>query len=584
MIPEELNRLTLSFKNAKVEAAFRQHDYPRLLLQGRMAILVGITTYLALGLLFDAQLFPAASLGTVWTIRLAALAVPFSVLVLTTHRLFALANYLPLALIGLAGGLGLIGMGLHLPASQAGAYYPSLILITFFTYNLIGTRFIYALSVDLLLLALYNLSALWRGDIPLDVLCLHNFYIVTANLIGGSAGYLNELQRRRLYLGEHRLRQEMQQTESARLHADTANQAKSRFLAAVSHDLRQPIHAQGMFLNVLNNTPLSPKQQELIAKLTVATNATSEMLHTLMDFSRIEAGTITPQFSRFRLQPLLNKIENEFIAQADAKRLNYRSRETDLAVLSDPGLLEVILRNLVGNAIRYTRRGGLLLACRRRGLHVQIEVYDTGIGIPEEQHAAIFREFHQLGNPERDRQKGLGLGLAIVKGLAECLQHPLSLNSRPGRGSVFRLRVPLTYLGDPRPTAPPVPRILPPTVNILLIDDDDIVRESTAQQLAEWDFNCQSADDIERALMLARKTPPDLIISDFRLREHRTGAEAIEKIRLQAERTIPALLITGDTDPQRLREARACGVPLLHKPVEPRELYRQIVNLLAQRW
>ncbi|WP_371325311.1 hybrid sensor histidine kinase/response regulator [Dechloromonas sp. ZY10] len=584
MIPPELKRLTLCFRDARVEVAFQQHDQLRLLQQGRMALLVAISTYLAHGLLFDPRFFSGNDLTAVWTIRGAATLVPVSVLLFSTHRLFPLCNYLLLALVGLAGGLGLVSMGLYLPHEQADAFYPALILVTFFTYNLVGTRFIYALAVDLLLLAAYNLGAFWRNDIPAEMLCLHDFYIVTANLIGGAAGYLTELQRRQLYLSEQRLRREIQQTDNARLHADAANHAKSRFLASVSHDLRQPIHAQGMFLSVLRNTPLSPKQQELIDHLTTATNASSEMLHTLMDFSRIEAGNITPQFSRFRLQPLLNKIENEFIAQADAKRLNYRSRETDLAVLSDPGLLEVILRNLVGNAIRYTRRGGVLLACRKRGQMALIEVYDTGIGIPQEQHQEIFREFHQLGNPERDRQKGLGLGLAIVKGLATCLQHPISVSSRPGRGSVFRLGVPLTYAGEPLPPTPPVPRILPQNVNILLIDDDDIVRASTAAQLAEWDFNCQSVDDIERALMIARKNPPDLIISDYRLREYRTGAEAIERIRQQAERPIPALLITGDTDPQRLREARAFGVPLLHKPVEPRELYRQIVSLLAQRW
>ncbi len=584
MIPPELNPLTLSFRDTRAEAAFREDDQSRLLLQGRMALLVAISSYLALGLLFDAHLFPSEHLGSVWAIRLAALMVPCGVLIFTGHRWFKSFSYLPLALVGLAGGLGLIGMLMFLPAERVASYYPALILVIFFTYNLVGTRFIHALGVDLILLLAYNLATLARGDIPFATLALHDFYIVTANLIGGGAGYLTELQRRQLYLGEQRLRREVMQTETARQYADATNQAKSRFLAAVSHDLRQPIHAQGMFLSVLRNTALTPKQQELIDNLTTATNASGEMLHTLMDFSRIEAGSITPQFSRFRLQPLLNKIENEFIAQADAKRLNYRSRETELAVFSDPGLLEVILRNLVGNAIRYTRRGGILLACRKRGQTALIEVYDTGIGIPEEQHEAIFREFHQLGNPERDRQKGLGLGLAIVKGLAACLQHPLSLNSRAGRGSVFRLSVPLTYLGDPRPPAPPIPRILPTSVNILLIDDDDIVRQSTAAQLAEWDFNCQSVDGIERALAIARKTPPDLIISDYRLREHQTGDQVIKQIRALSDHPIPALLITGETDPALLLKARGWGIPLLHKPVEPHELYRQIVSLLAQPW
>ena len=580
MTPSDLHPLTLRFQDPQVEAEFRRHDLGRLARQGRVAIAIGITASLALGHFFDGHLFPEAQHGTVWVIRWGALSVALAVFFLTTHRLFERFNDLPLALVGLSGGLGLIGMSLVQPSSVATHYYPALILVGFFTYNLVGTRFIHALTIDLGLLALYNVAMLSRGDLPWTVLGLHDFYWVTASLISGGASYLSERQRRQFFCSELRLRQGLAQAEATLHQADEANQAKSRFLAAVSHDLRQPIHAQGMFLNVLAATSLSPKQREMVASLDAATRATSEMLHTLMDFSRIEAGTIAPQFRPFRLQPLLNKIEKEFIGQADARGLAYRSRETPLTVCSDPGLLEVILRNLVGNAIRYTEHGGVLLACRRRGKHVLIEVYDTGIGIPPEQHEAIFREFHQLGNPERDRQKGLGLGLAIVRGLADCLQHPLSLRSRPGRGSVFRLTLPLAEAEEALVEAPHSVALPIHAPTILLIDDDTAVREGTARQLEEWQFRCLPADSIERALIVAAGHPPDLIISDFRLREHQTGAEAISQLRAQAGYTLPALLITGDTAPERLREAAECGVPLLHKPVEPARLYRQIVALL----
>lgn len=230
---------------------------------------------------------------------------------------------------------------------------------------------------------------------------------------------------------------------AAKQWSEDANRAKSRFLAAVSHDLRQPIFAQGLFLSTLARTELTPYQREILDNADAAAKSSVAMLNTLLDFSRIEAGAVEPRLQEFRLQPLLNKIEREFSVQADAKGITYRSRETPLLVRSDPVLVESILRNLVSNAIRYTERGGLLVACRKRGGQAMLEVWDTGIGIAPENRTLIFREFLQLANSEQDRQKGLGLGLAIVDGLARTLGHELSLVSRLRRGSVFRLSLPL---------------------------------------------------------------------------------------------------------------------------------------------
>lgn len=230
---------------------------------------------------------------------------------------------------------------------------------------------------------------------------------------------------------------------AARQRADNSNAAKSRFLAAISHDVRQPLHAQALFLGVLAGTELSAHQRELLDNANAAGKSCGEMLNTLLDFSRVEAGVMTPRLRSFRLQPLLYKMEREFGPQADAKGIVYRSRDTDLVVQSDPMLLELILRNLVSNAIRYTEQGGLLVACRQRGTQAILEVWDTGIGISSEQQQAVFHEFIQLGNPERDLQGGLGLGLAIADGLARSLQHSLSLASRPGCGSVFRIAIPI---------------------------------------------------------------------------------------------------------------------------------------------
>lgn len=382
-----------------------------------------------------------------------------------------------------------------------------------------------------------------------------------------------------------RLRIETEHAQAAHRAAEEANLAKSKFLAAASHDLRQPIHAQGLFLEVLARSKLSADQYDALANARATWQASAEMLDTLLDFSRIEAGVVEPQMQVFALQPLLNKIENELAPQADAKGIVYRSRETHAAVHADPALVGLILRNLVSNAIRYTEEGGVLVACRARGERVLLEVWDTGIGVEPAQHQAIFREFHQLGNAERDRRKGLGLGLAIAQGLARALGQELSLVSVPGRGSVFRLALPAARAGviaEGGAHAMPGPaRVF--DVRVLVIDDDESVRTGMRQLLGAWGCICDAADSIEEAQAFARAHRPGLVISDYRLRELRTGAEAIAALRAEFGAGLPALLITGDTAPQRLREARATGVPLLHKPVLPDDLYRAMTAVLNGR-
>lgn len=365
--------------------------------------------------------------------------------------------------------------------------------------------------------------------------------------------------------------------------AEQANIAKSRFLAAASHDLRQPIHAQGLFLDVLSRTNLTAEQHKLTVSLCAANEASAEMLNTLLDFSRIEAGVIEPQIQAFSLQSLLNKIEREFASQADAKGLTYRSRETSLIVESDPALLKLILRNLVSNAIRYTDHGGLLVAIRKRGCKAILEVRDSGIGIESSQYRNIFREFHQLGNPERDRRKGLGLGLAIVSGLARVLQHDLSLASTLHRGSVFRLTLPIATIALPIISLDQKPeKTMPLNVRVLVIDDDEVVRNSMLHLLRDWGCECEAADSIEEAVTLAQLNLPDVVISDYRLREQRTGAEAVLALRVLANNShLPALLITGDTAPDRIREAHASGIPLLHKPISPNLLYSRLATILS---
>jgi two-component system, sensor histidine kinase len=383
------------------------------------------------------------------------------------------------------------------------------------------------------------------------------------------------------------LRAETAAAHRARRDAEHANTAKSQFLAAASHDLRQPVHAQGLFLQALSQTDLAAPQRRILQNAQTANVASTDMLNTLLDFSRLEAGVITPRPRAFELQPLLDKIENELAPLADAKRLIYRTPQTDLAIVSDPALLELVLRNLVLNAIRYTERGGVLIGCRRRRAGVSIEVYDTGIGIPVDKREDIFREFYQLGNPERDRHKGLGLGLAIARGIAASLDHPLSLSSKVGSGSVFRILVPRTLDAgrDARLDDAPAAAIAESGglvgARILIVDDDAIVRDAMVALLSGWGCLCWAFEDptdvTERP---PQGPPPDALICDYRLRRGQTGAEAIATLRQHWGRPIPAILITGDTAPVRMREALDSGVPLIHKPVRPDLLQKALAALI----
>lgn len=383
-----------------------------------------------------------------------------------------------------------------------------------------------------------------------------------------------------------RLREASERAEADRDRAEQANLAKSKFLAAASHDLRQPVHALELFLEVLARSELSPSQREVLHSARSASQASAQMLNTLLDFSRIEAGVIEPQRKSFRLQPLFNKLEAELGYQADTQDIVYRCRETPLAVYSDPALLELMLRNLISNAIRYTERGGILIGCRKRGDDALIEVFDTGIGIAPAQQAEVFREFHQLGNPERDRTKGLGLGLAITDGLARSLGHPLSLVSQPQRGSVFRLRLPLARGGlseDSFEHATLQPQTTSAQLaerRILVLDDDEVVRQGMQHLLSGWGCHCRTAETIADALAQLQDWQPDLLISDYRLRESHTGAQAVDLLRQALGAEVPALIVTGDTAAQRLREATASGIPLLHKPVSPAQLYRALLTSL----
>lgn len=385
-----------------------------------------------------------------------------------------------------------------------------------------------------------------------------------------------------------RLREQTQQAQAARAQAEQAQQtaeeadrAKTLFLASASHDLRKPLHAAGLFLGSLARSGLNARQAVLLEHAKASNTAASEMLNTLLDFSKVATGMVQPQPHSFALQTLFHKLERELAPWAADKGLNLRMRDTPLTPFADPGLVELILRNLLLNAIRYTERGGVLLACRQRAGRAVIEVWDTGIGIPPESHQRIFQAFRQLDNPQRDRRNGLGLGLAIVQGLAKAMAVSVTLVSCPGRGTVFRLDLPLGL------TPPSVAPVLPASpddllgLRVLLIDDDDSVRLAMHDLMGIWGVQCVVVASSEEALQCLSHFEPDVVLADYRLHRAQTGVQAVAAIRARLGREVPAALVTGDTAAERLQEAQTQGLAVLHKPV-PAALLHSLLRDLRQ--
>ncbi len=374
--------------------------------------------------------------------------------------------------------------------------------------------------------------------------------------------------------------------EAARRNAEQANAAKTRFLAAASHDLRQPIHALGLLFATLAERVRAPSTAPLLEQIDSALDAVDSMLNSLLDISKLDAGVVLPEIGPVDLAAVLRRLNDEQqpIARLTGNRL--RIRATSVVVASDAAMLQRILTNLVSNALRYTASGRVLVAARRRGAAVRIEVYDCGPGIPAHALEDIFLEFHQLGNPERDRRKGLGLGLAIVKRLAELLGHGIDVRSVVGKGSRFALTVPLSDAAAPGRAdsgAAITPGIDLHGRRVLVLDDDAAVLEAMRSLLEGWGCTVSTTASPEEAeaALAGREGPPEALIVDYRLRQHASGIDTVRRLQALAGRRIPALVITGDTAPDRLREAQESGYPLLHKPVKAVQLRATLLRILA---
>ena len=361
-----------------------------------------------------------------------------------------------------------------------------------------------------------------------------------------------------------------------------ANQSKSRFLAAASHDLRQPLHALNLFVAQLRSETDPAERKRLAARIDAAVANMNELFNALLDISKLDAGALSASISEFPVNSVLKRIESVFAAAAREKGLHLRMVPCSAWIRSDAILLERILLNLVSNAIRYTNAGGIVLGCRRARSQLRIEVCDTGIGIPDDQRRSIFGEFYQIPTLDRAGREGLGLGLAIVERLCNLLKHSVGVASTVGKGSRFYVTVPMApkrvSFQKTASAAAQYDSLLGKL--IVVIDDDALVLDGTGGLLRSW--GCRVITALSDQDVVAQiDERPDLIISDYRLKNGRTGIDAIAQLRDALGADIPAFLISGDILPERLQDAQKRGYQLLHKPIAPMSL-RAVMSKLLQ--
>ncbi len=377
----------------------------------------------------------------------------------------------------------------------------------------------------------------------------------------------------------HRLQKAMDETIEA-------TNTKSRFLASASHDLRQPIQAMSLVSEALKPTDLSDYQQNLFAHLRAAIDSTRNLVDSLLDFSKVESGTIVPIPAPFSADGLLRRMQAELQPIADEKGIDLRRRSTSAVVNSDIQVVEMILRNLVANAIRYTDSGGVLIACRERSNNrLVFEVWDTGVGLENANKAEIFKEFRQVGERTKNQKQGVGLGLAISQGLARALGSEITVESRFGHGSVFRFEVPRSSAAIVDEDVVDDESITDAFAgkSIMVIDDSERIRVAMSVLLKSWGCRCTVSETIPQALSKLAYSQPDLLLVDYRLKDGATGTKAINNIRTFMGKDVPAVIITGDSASDRLSNIEGTQPAMMRKPVSAPELKMMISSILVAK-
>ncbi|MDN5753447.1 MAG: ATP-binding protein, partial [Nitrosospira sp.] len=354
--------------------------------------------------------------------------------------------------------------------------------------------------------------------------------------------------------------------QAALKEAESANRAKTRFLASASHDLRQPIHTLSLFSAALSTREMDTECREIVDGMDTALNTLAVQLDTLLDISRLDAGVIVPELASCDLRPMLERLQQEYAPVCEDKGLDLKLQACEAACTrTDPALLDRILRNLLSNAVRYTVSGTIRISLRSASEMHMLAISDTGKGIPQAEQERIFEEFYQLDNPERDRTKGLGLGLPIVRRLSRMLSIGLDMTSTPGKGTTFELRLPAVEnapLGGKEAYAATDAPVVAGK-NVLVIDDEIGIRRGMKTFLQDLGYSVSLADSTEQAVKLASREPPEIVLADLRLRGSDNGIQSIQSIRA-LQPGARAVLISGDTAPERLREAHDAGIELLH--------------------
>jgi two-component system CheB/CheR fusion protein len=378
--------------------------------------------------------------------------------------------------------------------------------------------------------------------------------------------------------------------EAAKLEAERANAAKSRFLAAASHDLRQPLQALTLLKELLGQIVTGERAIDLLSRFDQTLRALSGMLDVLLNINQIEAGAVMPKVAIFPVNEVLDRLRDEFAYMAQARNLALHILPSEAWVESDLRLLEQIIRNLLGNAVKYTHAGKILLGCRRRGTDIRIEVWDTGIGIEADQLHAIFDEFHQIDNAARERSLGLGLGLSIVQRLGHLLRHDIDVRSVPGKGSVFAITVPsrqnapapLLVAAAPADLRAAIPH---PGAEIVIVEDDPDLLDLLTQLLRAQGHVVRCATDAASAIKLitAGAVRPEILLTDYNLPAGQSGIDLLSTLRGLLRQELPAIILTGDISSDALAHISRRDCLLLSKPVEPQELILAIERLCPRR-
>ncbi|MCA8019170.1 hybrid sensor histidine kinase/response regulator [Burkholderia metallica] len=393
-------------------------------------------------------------------------------------------------------------------------------------------------------------------------------------------------------IAERERQRAAQLAESFRQQKDLATAAahvKSRFLAAASHDLRQPVHALSLFVGALRHVQMPADGALLVERINESVNAMDELFTAILDISRLDAGVVPVHRRPFAIGTVLERVCSDVAVDAHAKGLQLSYVRSRVVIDSDPVLLERIVRNLLSNAVRYTDTGRIVVGCRPTRTHVRVQVIDTGRGIPADQQGRVFDDYYQLSHHDRGHEQGMGLGLAIVRRLAELLDCPLTLRSEPGRGSCFELqvaRMPATVL----PPAAVADEITVDTAAaaahlVVVIDDESAIRTGMSILLAQWGYRVVAAASASEAIarLASDDVRPTLLICDLHLHSDENGIGAIMRLRDEYNTAIPAMLITGDTTARRPGRSKHGGFMLLHKPVPSDKLRAAMERLLRAR-